>query len=101
MARKRRAMEIEYYRYKRMSKWSGLYGVEPIDINGNYWDDEEDPDGFLCYKRLWRGKKSRILKKFCTREYRHAFRYKRNPDLSVSRSKGIKHRETEFWWALD
>jgi hypothetical protein len=60
-------------------------GAYPVDSNGRF-DDENT----VYYKRTYRGRRSKSIKKDCHRKFRRT--------NIISRSKGILKRTTEFWW---
>ena len=99
LSRKRLAMRVEYYKYLRMGRLNYLYGVWP-----RYKDEDRDHDNKekpLFFNRFYRGKRSKVIKKYCSRKIRHKYKRIDDWDDACCRAKALKHKETEFWWNLD
>ena len=99
LSRKRMAMRVEYFKFLRMDHLNYLYGAWPRYKDGSWdHDPKEKP---LYFQRGWRGKRSKVIKKYCSRKIRHKYKRIDNWDNACCRAKAIKHKETEYWWELD
>ena len=58
----------------------------------NEW--ETDPEEIQYYRRVWRGKRSKDIKKQCNRKLRHT-------NEEEIYQNGEYKKATEFWWELD
>jgi hypothetical protein len=93
LIRKRLGIRKQYFKRKRMSQ-SPYYPMSAylVDKNGDYLSVNE-LDKAVRYKRQWRGKASKGIKKECNRKFR------RNK-TEVSRKGNNYRKATEFWWEL-
>ena len=93
LSRKRAGIRKQFYRRKRMAV-SPYYPMSayPVDKNGDYLSVNE-LDKAVRYKRQWRCKASKGIKKLCNRKFR------RN-QTEVARKGNNYRKATEFWWEL-
>lgn len=61
------------------------------------WADTTDGEEVAYIERRWRGRRSKYIKKLCSRLFRRSSKYR----MLATRCKGIVHRATEFWWEYD
>ena len=94
LERKRRAIRKEHYKLIRLAGMECYYcGVYYVDRRGECCEKDEA----VRIKRFWRGKRSRLIKKNCNRQ----FRRQKALRMLISNKRGLYRKSTEFWWALD
>lgn len=90
---KKRDREKRYQNHLKQIQERGKYwisGVWPVDKNGDYVRDDS-PD-FVRFKRGYRGKRSKYIKRHCNK------RIRRKDNFPL---KGNGYRKaSEFWWEL-
>ena len=86
----RRRQNKNYKKHlKFLSDTIGGYNCSAYYYDYSWKDKTRKP----YYKRLYRGKRSKYIKKDCNR------RIRRNKEVLLQR--GMKNRYTEFWWNYD
>ena len=92
--RKRRAMKIAGNRLIRMSdSYRRKGGSYPVDENGERCERTEA----IRYKRFWRAKMSKQVKKRCHRRFRRSGKL----NMLSGSQKSLNRKATEFWWEFD
>ena len=90
---KKRDREERYKNHLKQIQERGRHwinGIYPVDKDGYYVND--DSPEFIRFKRSYRGKRSKYLKRYCNK------RVRRKDNFSL---KGNGYRKvSEFWWEL-
>ena len=90
LARKRNGLIKGKNKLKKLAKTASIdSGVLPLDRNRE-WCLEKP----VFYQKVWRGQRSKYIKKRCNRRFRQNNKF----NTIVSSNKGINRKATEFWW---